>query len=307
MSRAKSSILVIVTLLLSSLLYSQNKGEKIVSSDFTIRDFCFSNNQLSYLKKWDIFLFDPQTSSYKDYFIGGYGLKMEMLPNSNTIVTVSNELVENVSSVRFFNRSSKSFERVFYNYEGKILDFLIIPEAKLFVLSLISNKIVFIDYSENQRFLKTIEIKNDTLSRTMDYKNGVLYFATDRGAVFKYNLSTYQKAKIFETKNSITQISVQGNKLYFTSINGEVGRVDLLSKEFKNIFINNDFVSTFAYAQKQLVLGTWKGDIVLLDAEKFEVEEQFKAHKKAILKIMSNEDSVYSSSIDGTIRKWTLN
>ena len=60
--------------------------------------------------------------------------------NENNLITVANELVDTVSSVRFYNKKLKEFEYEFYYKKGKILDFIDIHEASLFVVSLNNKK-----------------------------------------------------------------------------------------------------------------------------------------------------------------------
>ncbi|WP_417558829.1 hypothetical protein, partial [Mesoflavibacter zeaxanthinifaciens] len=210
--------------------YSQ-KESNVISADFAIRDFTITKDSIFYIKKRDAFLYNKKDQSQNNYFIGGYGLEIYTRENSNMIITASNELVRNVSSVRFYNKKTEKFDDVFYYKEGKIIDFLFIPEAKLFVLSLTNKKIVFIDYSKKPKFYKTIELNLNALSRKLIFKNNKVYFATDKGKIYEYDFYNYKKELVYNTGKLITDFIINENEIIYTTIKGEIIKVNRNSQE----------------------------------------------------------------------------
>lgn len=280
--------------------------ETLVQTNFAIRDFIVEKDSIIFLKKRDLILKDVRSEHSQSYFLGGYGLEIQDLSDQNTIVTVSNELVNNVSSVRFYNRSKNDFDQVYYNRQGKIIDFLIIPEANLFALSLVSNKIIIIDYSEAPRFLKTIQIDTEVLSRRMQFKDNELYYVTDNGGFFSYNINTYEKKEYFKTNEQINDFVLLEKNIIYSTIEGSLVRRDLLTGDEDNFDLLNNFVTALDYDKDYLVFGTWLGDIFVFDLKNFEMKQNIKAHKKPVLKLFFQEDIIYSSSVDQTIKKSKL-
>ena len=165
MQKLRLIFLVVIFQALFLNQFEAQEVETVIKTDFVIRDFEIFNDSIFYIKKRDAFMFDKKTKSSKQYFIGGYGLKINTHENANTITTVANELVDTVSSVRVYNKKLGEFEAEFFYKKGKILDVLFLENEKLFVLSLTSKKIIFIDYKDRPEYFKTIEIKLNSLSR----------------------------------------------------------------------------------------------------------------------------------------------
>ena len=121
------------------------EAQTLISEDFAIRDFTVSEDSIYYIKKRDLYLLDRKSNTKRSFFLGGYGLKLKTQQFDNNMITVANELVDTVSSVRFYNKNKKEFEYEFYYKKGKILDFLDIPEASVFVCSLTNKKIAIVE------------------------------------------------------------------------------------------------------------------------------------------------------------------
>jgi len=281
--------------------------EVVVSEDFSIRDFIISKDSIFYIKKRTACLYEKKTKSNKCFFIGGYGIKLNTKEHSNTVITVSNELVDTVCSVRFYNKKKDKFEAEYYYKKGKILDYLNIPEASLFVLSLTNNKIIFVDYQERPKFHKIIEIKQNSFCRKLIYKNNILYFATDNGNVYKYNFHSYKKTLLYSANKLITEFTINDSTLIYTTIEGDISKVNLDSKTKTNVKIKNNFISTILLTQNKLICGSWNGRVYILDNNKFTIEKELNIHKRAILKIKKYDKKIYSSSLDNTIKSWELN
>ncbi|WP_417888455.1 hypothetical protein [Xanthomarina gelatinilytica] len=293
--------------LLTSPLYSQKK-EILIKNNFAIRDFYLDNDSLFFIKKRDIYLYNLKSHTSKNYFIGGYGLKLYNLKNKNVIVSASNELVRNVSSVRFYNKSTNKFDDVFYFKDGKILDFLLIPESKLFVLSLTNKKIIFIDYREKPKFYKTIELNLNALSRRLIYKNNILYFVTDIAEIYEYDFFNYKKTLIYDAGELITDFVIDQNTLVYSTIKGHLVKINLLSKTKNEIEINNNFVNVIMdFDEKYLICGSWNGTMYILNKESFSIDKELNIHKRAVLQIKKGKNNtIYSSSLDKTIMSWEL-
>lgn len=287
--------------------YSQ-KELNVISTDFAIRDFTITKDSIFYIKKRDAFLLDKKNQSQDHYFIGGYGLEIYAKESSNMIVTASNELVRNVSSVRFYNKKTEKFDDVFYYKKGKIIDFLFIPEAELFVLSLTNKKIVFIDYSEKPKFYKTIELNLNALSRKLIFKNNKVYFATDNGEIYEYDFYNYKKELVYNTSKLITDFIINENEIIYTTIKGEIIKVNRNSQETEKIKFKNTFISTFENVDGTLICGGWNGEIFIIREKPFTLLKELNLHKRTILKIKPYKNNIiYTSSLDKTIKKWNLN
>lgn len=281
--------------------------ETLISEDFAIRDFIVGKDSLCFIKKRDVYLYDLKTKTSKDFFIGGYGLKIDAKIGDDLIITSSNELVDTVSSVRFYSKKKDAFEDEFYLTEGKILDFVNIPEASLFVLSMTNKKIIFIDYEERPYFYKNIEIDLNSFSRKLICVDNILYFATDNGKIFKYNYHAYTKSLLYDAKELISEFTLKGDFLFYATINGDIFKVNLKSKAFQKLKLENNFVSAMEIIDENLVCGSWSGRVYIINVNSFSIVDELDIHKRAILRIKSdNTKNIYSSSLDRTIKRWTL-
>jgi WD40 repeat protein len=281
--------------------------EVIKKTNFPVRDFYFSQDSIVYIEKRNVQI--ESKNKKEAYFIGGYGLELFVENTNNEIITVSNELVKNVSSVRFYNKNTKKVENVFYYKKGKSLDFLIIPELNTFVLSLTSKKIIFIDFTNKPSFRKTIEIKLNALSRKLIYRNNKLYYATDIGEIYQYDLANNTKKLLYIEDSIITDFYLSDSILIYSTIEGKIIKIDLLSNRKREIYFGNNFiVNVIEYQQNKLICGSWKGLIYVIDIINFTVEKELNYHKRTVLKILNYKDNIfYSSSLDKTIKKWVLN
>ena len=298
---------IIFLLVFNNIFIDQDSIENIIHSDFTIRDFIVEKDSVFYIKKRNLYHhINNQSKPDSKRFVGGYGLKV-FKNKKNELITVSNELVENVSSIRYFEKNKNQPKHVFYNYEGKILDAVIIPDKKLIALSLITSKIIFIDYSKKPKFVKIAEIKMDALSRKIRYIGENLFFATDNGGFYKYDIGTYEKNKIFQDKGIITDFIIEDDGMFYSNINGEIKKIDFKSEKRDVFTVKGSFITTLLSNEKELICGSWNGEILIIDKKTLKPSKRKKIHSKAILKTykQKNDDEVfYSSSIDKTIKMW---
>lgn len=299
--------LILLLGFITTFAFSQ-EAETVIKADFGIRDFIIQKDSIIYIKKRDVHLKDLKTQSNADYFIGGYGLKFLKDNNPNTIITVSNELVDNVSSVRFYDKAKEDFESVFYNYEGKILDAIIVPKLNILILSLISEKIIIVDYSERPKFLKFSEIELKSFSRKMIYKNDFLFYCTDNGEIYKYNINTYQSELIYKGKELITDFFMDGETIFLSTNSGILKKVNIKTNKEEQTKISDNFINTFINSKGNLVCGSWNGEIFIINKKDLKLKQKLSIHKRSVLKIETQDDSVFhSSSLDKTIKKWYLN
>jgi outer membrane protein assembly factor BamB len=224
------------------------------------------------------------------------------------LVTASNELVKNISSVRFFNTKNNRPENTYFYKKGKILDFVLIPELKLFVLSLTNKKIIVVNYQERPKFHKTIEINIEAIARKMIYKDNSLYFSTDKGEIYKYNFRDYKKTRLYNSKELITDFLIDKERLIISTINGKLQSVNLNTFSSSNLTFNDNFINVLVfYNHEKLICGTWTGKIFIVDLNSFSVKNEFSFHKRSILCIKKiDNQEVYSSSLDKTLKKWQL-
>ena len=308
MQKVRILLLFFIFQMLCIQQYNAQDVETVIKTDFVIRDFYVTNDSIFYIKKRNAYLYDKKTKTSKNYFIGGYGLKIQTKENLNTIITVANELVDTVSSIRVYNKKLGEFESEFYYKKGKILDFLHLEEVKQFVLSLTSNKIIFIDYKDSPEYFKTIEIKLNSLSRKLLYKDNMLYFATDNGKIYKYDFLKYKKTLIHNGNNSITEFALIDQELIYTTIKGEIIKFNLSTKKQTKIEIDNNFISTFLKYNDKLMCGSWNGKIYVLDINTFTIKRELNFHKRAIISLKKDKNNtIYSSSLDQTIKSWKFN
>jgi len=311
MKRDKVNFGIALGMFLSFTFYSygQLNVETLFKTDFAVRDFQFVNDTIFYIKERDLSFLSDKSKENISLFIGGYGLEFSCLINHNTILVAANELVENKSSIRFFNKSKLKFDHVFYNNNEKILDIEVIDDAKIIAAGLLSKKLVFFDYSNPQRIIKTIELKLDAFCRKVKYIDNKVYFATDKGEIYTYNIYTYKKELIFKAKSVITDFMVEENYLYYSTLNGEIAKVNMLENNKATHFVDNDFVTTFVVDNGHVVCGTWFGNVINLNKKEFEIISNKKVHSRTILRLIKhpNSEFYFSSGLDHTIKKWILN
>ncbi|MCB0444708.1 MAG: hypothetical protein KDC68_03445, partial [Gelidibacter sp.] len=84
--------------------------------------------------------------------------------------------------------------------------------------------------------------------------------------------------------------------------------INLKKNKLQTLNINKNFIVNVLYSNNKLICGSWKGDIFVIDINKFKITKELKYHNSTVLKILNYKDNVfYSSSIDKTIKKWYLN
>lgn len=282
--------------------------ETILRSDFSVRDFFIARDSIFLIEKRDVKIFDKK-NVVKNYFIGGYGLKIFDDYENNNIITVSNELENTVSSLRFYNKSSKKVEDVFYYKEGKSLDALIVKNLKLAILSLDNNKIIVVNYSKKPTFNVIHEINLNSISRKIIYNNNALFYINDLGEFYKYDFSTKKNTLLYVTGKKILDFSIFNNYMIYATIDGEIVKHNNKSNTNETLKIDNNFVITSVkFKQNKLICGTFKGAIIVLDVENMVIIKQLNYHKRSILSIVNkNNDKLYSSSIDKTIKQLKIN
>lgn len=300
-------ILISAQILCLNNVVSQN-AVTVIKTDFAVRDFNVLGDSIYYLKKRNAYFHDMKTNVSKNHFIGGYGLKIENVKNTNTIVFASNELVDTVSSVRVFNKMKNTFDAVFFHKNAKILDLAVIPESELFALSSTDKKIVFVDYSDSPNFQKIIEIELDSLSRKLICDGNLLYFATDNGEIYQYNFLDYSKLLLHKGNELITEFVLTEKSIIYTTIKGNIVKISRENGTKSLLSIENNFISTITrFNLDKLICGSWSGMIYILSIDEFSIEKELKIHDRSVLKIKKDNNIIYSSSLDKTIRKWNLN
>ena len=287
-----------------------NAQEVIINSDFVIRDFIVKKDSIFFIKKRYIRYYNQSlkdTVSNNKYFIGGYGLKLYNDSNSNQIISVSNEFVRKVSSLRFYNKSLKKIENVFYYEEGKSINALIIPELNFAIMSLNNNRIIVVDYSAKPTFKVVHNIYLKSLARGIYFKDNNLFYATDLGNIYKYNFITKNSKLIYSCGELITDLKFYKNNIIFTTINGKIIKYNRLNEVILNVEIENNFVLNTLLFGDKLLCGTFKGLILVVDLKDMKITEQLNYHKRSVLKITKGKrNEFYSSSIDKTIKKWII-
>ncbi|MCB0745486.1 MAG: hypothetical protein KDC67_16385, partial [Ignavibacteriae bacterium] len=281
--------------------------ETIKKTEYAVRDFCVSKDTIYYIEHRDIHVENTDTKVESSFFIGGYGLEMFNL-NSNEIITTSNELVQNVSSFRFYQKNANEVKEVYYYKKGRTIDFLKIPDKNIFAFSSTDKKITFINFDNRPIFKKEVEINLNSYSRKLIFKNNNLYFITDLGDIYKYDLSNNKKELLYKANEILTDFYVDEQTIIYTTISGKISKINLKNNKLQTLNINRNFIVNVLYSNNKLICGSWKGDIFVIDINKFKITKELKYHNSTVLKILNYKDNVfYSSSIDKTIKKWYLN
>lgn len=299
------------TLLFIVISISLNAQETILKTEFSIKDFTVENDSIFLIEKRDVKYYNINTNGNTNniYFIGGYGLKLYNDVANNEIITIANEFQKPVSSLRFYNKKTKEIEQVFYYEKGKSIDALVLPELNKAVLSLSDKKIIVVDYSKKPAFEITHNIPLKAISRKVVFYNNNLYYVTDLGEIYTYNLNTKTKSLIHSCGNIITDVAVFKNHIIYSTINGEIVKYNTNNQNIQKLNIKDNFVlNSLSFEENKLIYGTFKGSILLVNTDNFSISKQWNYHKRSVLKITKAKDNTfYSSSIDKTIKKWKVN
>ena len=304
----KESVYMIL-LLLSVGLYSQ---EIIVNTKFAVRDFKIKDSTLVYIEKRNIKSVNLQTKkpdtlfTKNSFFIGGYGLNIFYPKDTNQIITASNELVRNVSSIRFYDLQKKAVNKYEVLYPTELMDFLIIPEKRLFFLSKKDLSIEIFKYGSKPRYQKQNVITLDSFARKMQFYNEKLYYITDSGKLYEYDFELNKVSLLYQGNTILVNFVINDIDIFITTDKGEVVKVNMTNKETSKLKVSNEIIEAIAVVDtNKIVVGDWAGNIYVL-SNQLENIHQFKL-KKRIIKIRSNSKNVFfTSSDDFTIRKWHL-
>lgn len=285
--------------------------ETVRENSFSVRDFILAKDSIFLIEKRDVKYYDLslKSSQVHSYFIGGYGLEIYNDEKNNEIITVSNEFIQNVCSLRFYNKSAKTVEQVYYYKGGKSLDVLIITELEYAILSLSNNKIIVVDFSKKPAFEVIHDIQLNSLSRKIIYQGNKLYYATDLGDIYTYDLSSEKRSLIYSYGKKITDFLITKGQIIFSTIDGEVMNYSMADKGLSKLMLEDDFVlNMIRFQENKLVCGTFKGQIIIINFKNMNSINKLKYHKQSVIKIINtSKNEFYSSSIDKTIKKWTLN
>ncbi|WP_299062920.1 hypothetical protein [uncultured Polaribacter sp.] len=298
-----------IFLLLIGLSVWVHAQENIINSDFAIRDFSIQKDSIYFIEKRDVKSYNFKTNKItKDgYFIGGYGLHIFNDIKNDQIITISNEFERTISSLRFYNKKSKKVENVFYYKKGKAIKALIIKENKIAILSMNNNKIIIVDYSAKPVFKILHNISLKALARDFYFKDNSLFYATDLGNIYKYNLKTKKNKLIVSYGEVITNLNIYNNTIVFSTINGAIVKYNTFNNNVLQTEIKNNFILCTFLLDNKLICGTFNGSIIVLSLDKMKIVTEFNYHNRSVLKIAKGTNNdFYSSSIDKTFKKWKI-
>lgn len=293
-----------------------NAQEIIFKTNFPVRDFFIEDSTVVYIEKRSVKSYNMQTNrpdtlfKNNDFFVGGYGLKVFKDSTNNKIITASNELIRDISSIRFYDIATKAVNKYHVYYTTEIMDFLIIPSEKLFFLSKKNLQIQVLKYGGKQRYILKDSIKLDAFSRKMSIYNENLFYITDSGKLFRYNFKSHEKKLIFKGNEMLVNfvINKKTNQLFITNIKGDLISLDLKDKYItKKIKLGNTITEAIKIVDdKHIVTGDWNGHIYVIDQLSLDILKQYN-NKSRIIHIDSIDDEIYTSSVDCTIKKWSIN
>lgn len=289
--------------------------ETVLKTNFTVRDFEIIDNILLYIEKRDIKSYNLTTKT-KDtifkgdgFFIGGYGLRIFHSKQQKQIITASNELVRNISSIRFYDLKKKDINKFHVLYDTKLMDFFIEPKDSLFFLSKKDSSITMYKYGDKPRYLKKDSIKTDSYARKVELRNNMLFYITDSGKVFQYNLQSKENKLLYQGENLLVSFIFEKkhNNIYVTTFDGNIIKINLINPSINEVFnFGNHIIEAInIFDDKYLIAADWSGQIKIIDIGTNEVVKTYN-NKKRIVKIIVKDDYFYTSSSDKTIKKWKL-
>lgn len=310
--KIKTQVFFILIAFFSLSSFSQ---EVILRTNFTVRDFKIVDSTLLYLEKRDIKSYNLTTKAndtvFKDkgLFIGGYGLRIFYSKPQKKIITASNELVRDISSIRFYDLIKKDINKYHILYETNLLDFYLESKDSTFVLSKKDSTIVVYKYGGVPRYKKVDSLKIDSFSRKIELKDQTLFYITDSGKLLGYNLKTKENKLYYEGKNLPVSFIFDKNrkKIYVSTFEGKIIKINALDPLQNKVYeFGTHIIETMdIYKDKYLIAGDWKGKIKIFDLETFDTVQTYN-DKKRIVKIKAFKDCFYTSSSDKTIKKWSL-
>jgi hypothetical protein len=301
---------------LSFLFFNVSYAQEIIlKTSFPIRDFKIKENTIIYiekrnLKNYNLISNKPDSLiQSKGYFIGGYGLNVYFPKTEGFIITSSNELVKDRSSIRFYDIKTKEVNKYHVLYKTELMDMLLLSNKKMLFLSK-KNKIIeaYTD-GKNPRYKLIDEITLDSFSRKMRFNNNKLYFITDSGKLFEYNIENKEKKLIYEEDNILTNFVIDKftSNIFITTLNGKVIKVNINNpNENKEVVIGNTIIEALGILDNFIITGDWNGKIKLIKKETLETEKEFKLKKRIIKIRVQNNNTFYTSSADKTLRKWKI-
>ncbi len=292
-----------IILLFTQIVFSQ---DIYTTTDYPVRDFFLTKDTISYIQKRHVFI--KPSDTLNSYFIGGYGLAIFYDSETNQIITVSNELPRTVCSVRFYHKSSKKVEEVYYYIKARALDAIILKEKNMLILSLENNKILMVDYSKKPEFVVKKEFKISSKSRRIIFNDNKLYYCSDLGEIFYFDFNSSESKRLVKHNGIITDFAVYDNYIIYSTLKGNISKYLIKGKKEVTLKLENNFsLNSLKFQKNKLICGTFDGTILVLNTETMSIDREIKYHDRTILKIYYHNNQFYSSSIDNTIRKWGLN
>lgn len=311
--KIKTQVFLILIAFFSFSSFSQ---EVILRTNFTARDFKIIDSTLLYLEKRDIKSYNLTTKTndtvFKDngLFIGGYGLRIFYSKSQKKIITASNELVRDISSIRFYDLIKKDINKYHVLYETNILDFYLEPKDSMFVLSKKDSTIMVYKYGGTPRYKKMDSLKVDSFSRKIELKDQSLFYITDSGKLLRYNLVTKENNLLYEGKILPVSFIFDKNRkdVYVSTFEGKIIKINTLDPLQNEVYDFGTHIieAMEIYKDKYLIAGDWEGKIKVFNLESFDTVETYN-NKKRIVKIVVSGNCFYTSSSDRTIKKWSLN
>jgi hypothetical protein len=305
--------LIFISVFCLNVIYGQ---EVILNTRFPVRDFDIVDNSLVYIEKRGIKSYNLKTKTRdtlikkKGFFIGGYGVRLFYSRQYKQIITASNELVKDRSSIRFYDVVKKDINKYHVYYTTELMDFWVSPKDSLFFLSKKNKQIEVFKYWEKPRYKKIDSIKIDSFSRNLEYYNNKLYFITDSGKVFEYNIITRKKRLLYYSQNLLVNfvIDKQNKYIYATTFDGKLIKINLIDNSLiQEIILGNQLIESIDIVDnKYVVTGDWTGEINIIDCSTLDVKKSYN-NKNRIIKILVSNNHLYTSSIDRTIKKWNIN
>lgn len=289
--------------------------ETILEPSFAVRDFKILDSSLIFIEKRNIKSFNLELKKEdsiidKDgFFIGGYGLKLVLAKDENKIITASNELVQDRSSIRFYDIEKRDVNKYKVLYSNRIVDFHASPKDSLLFLSHKDSTIKVYRYGIKPWYKNLHTIKLNSISRRINYSNGNIFYITDKGEVFRFNISNEETELIEKIDQPLVnfEIDVARQKIYATTINGELIILNIgtpQSRILKTLKIGTSIPEAMAIIKNDyLLIGDWDGNISAVNLNTFQIKVIHKLNHR-IIKILPQNEIFYTSTLDKKIRKW---
>ena len=308
----RTGLFLLLFLLLTNPGSSQ---EVILKTDFAVRDFEIKDQIVFYIEKRDIKSYNFKTKSNntlvkkEGYFIGGYGIKLFSLYNEHKIVTASNELREDRSSIRFYDTNLKEVDKYEVLYSKGLVDFDLSSKDSLLFLSHRDSTLKIYRYGGRPLYRLTDSVPTNSHARKIKFYGNSLYYITDNGKLNVYDVILKQGKEICSIKDMPTNFIIDQirDRIYLSTISGKILVIDTeLNAIVDRLSLGDSIIEAMElYQENFLIVGDWDGRLSKVNLNNLEITLLGELEER-IISIKTYQNKFYTSSAKKEIRKWTF-